>query len=74
MPFKFTQSFQRIYHRIKGLFLLLILVAASVFTFNNCAKNDHEEEKFYRFKVNSADSIWNYYSENKSSLAAWYLS
>lgn len=74
MLFKFTQFIQPLYHRYKRILILFVFIIASVFTFNFCSKNDHEEESFYRFKVNSADSIWNYYSENKKSLPAWYLS
>jgi len=74
MQFNLHHTIHNVYNRFKRIFLLLLLVTASVFTLNNCTQNDHEIENFYRFKVNSADSIWNYYSENKSSLAAWYLS
>lgn len=69
-----TQLYHFIIHRLKGILLLFIFAIASVFTLNNCSKNDNNEELYYRFKVNSADSIWNYYSENRKSLDAWYLS
>ncbi len=69
-----NQLYHIIIHRLKGILLLFIFAIASVFTLNYCSKNDNSEELYYRFKVNSADSIWNYYSENRQSLDAWYLS
>lgn len=69
-----NQLYHLIINRLKGKLLLFIFAIASVITLNNCSKNDNSEELYYRFKVNSADSIWNYYSENIKSLDAWYLS
>ncbi len=69
-----NQLYHLIINRLKGKLLLFIFAIASVITLSNCSKNDNSEELYYRFKVNSADSIWNYYSENRKSLDAWYLS
>ncbi len=53
--------------------ILLIFIILFAFT-AGCNNKKNEVDNYYRYKVNSADSIWHFYSDNKLNLPAWYLS
>ncbi len=54
----------------RTIFAVILLL---IFNFG-CKNNSSKIENFYRYEVTSADSIWNFYKENKNRLPAWYLS